>query len=179
MPLELSINLLTSIAELLRLSFLLSIPMFFGALTIKHLASFLQNRFSFSFFQSTVLSTYVTVLVLIIVLYFYPFYFGFQESSYSNPSIPPQFAFTTADYVAALPQLAAKFFWNAAVFALLLLPLEFLASYAFDSLKKKEKLPKLLNIYLSIYVASIVTVLLLLFVFPFALTGLIYFLYFT
>ncbi len=176
---DILVNLFTSMVELLRLSLLLGIPMFFCAIIIAFLARKFSERFGMGFARASFFSTYLVVLALIIVLYFYPFYLGFMESNVVKQPKPPFLALTALDFIAALPAFAFKFLLDALLFTLLALPIEFAALYVFDLLKSKYAIQKTTALAASVFAAAIITVLIALFVFPFAITGLVYLLYFT
>ena len=178
MALDILINLVTSLIELVRLSLILSIPVFFIALFIGFVTSKITAKFGMSFAKASFISTYLTVLLLIIVLYFYPLYTGYSEAK-GNEVKPPQFELTFSDILQAIPAFVIKFLWNAFVFTMLALPIEFAALFIFDWVKNKYSLPKLANLYIASFAASIATILILLFVFPFILAGLINLLYVT
>jgi hypothetical protein len=179
MPLSILINLVTSTIELLRLAFFLSIPMFVCGIVIKFLNSKLSQKFGYSFFKSTIISTYLVVLSLIIVLYFFPLYLGYSESPWQTNGIPPQFQITLVDFFDATPAIAIKLLWVALVFTLFLIPLQFVASYIFELLKTKFTKHKIVNLYATVFLTSVITVLIILFIFPFIPYWSVYFLYFS
>jgi len=179
MVIEVFYNIFFSIIELLRLSFILSIPMLACAIVIKAIASRLMKRYEIGFAKASMFSTYLVVLVLIIVLYSFPLYLGYLESPLTQQPKPLHFQFTLIEFLAELPSLALKLLLKALAFTLLIMPLEFVAIFAFETIKNKLTAPKTFSVFAGVFVSAIVTVLITLIVFPFAVTGLVYFLYFT
>ena len=179
MPQDILINLFTSIAELLWLSVILSIPMFFGAIAIKFINAKLSQKFDMGFARASFISTYLLVLLLIIVLYFYPLYLGFSESPLTQSPKPPFFEITAMDFIVAIPTFIFKFLLNALVFTILILPVEFIAVFVIDYAKKRQGIPKPAAVFSGAFIAAIATVLIILFVFPFIPVALIQLLYFT
>ena len=173
------INLLTSLVELLRISLILSLPMFACAVAIKFLVSKIGARTGLGFAWASFFSTYLVVLALIIVLYFWPLYLGFSESPLTAQPKPPYFELTAIDFLAALPSFIFKFLLDALVFTILVLPMEFIMLFVFDSLKNKYKIPKTASIFAATFAAAVVTVAILLLVFPFVPVALVQLLYFT
>ena len=179
MVVDLAINVITALLELAWLSILLGIPFIVVGVAIRFFTSKIMNRFGISFVQASFIATYGAVLILISFAYFYPLYTGFAESPLTHQPKPPQLAITTGDLLAATPALILRTLWLTFLFSVLIIPLEFVASFAGSVLGDKFSLPSWARVVTGSLVSSLITVSIVLFVFPFSVSGLIYLLYFS
>lgn len=178
MPENLIVEVFSAVIDILRISLITAIPAFIFTLIAVFLHKKLVERFDFSWIKSAFVSTYAVVTVVVAIIYLFPFLLGFLESPLSFQPQPEIFQNTALDYLKAVIFSLVKVLINGFVFSIVLLPLIFLGTYIFEKLNEKfEKLHQIIKMFVSVYCTALVAWLILLFVFPWLLTGLFFLLY--
>jgi hypothetical protein len=180
MPLNIIFNILFGLVELLRMALITSIPCFVLAIVGERVHHWFSKRFSLSWAKSVLISTYLIVTLLIMVLYVVPLYLGFAESSLSGQPVLEELQFTFIDYGMLALLSLVKIVVSSAILSILLLPLLFFASYALEKSREifEDKIPEIGHKFVAVYATCVLAWLVLLFVFPWAIGGFVYLLYF-
>ena len=180
MPLDIILNIFFSLVELLRMALITSIPCFVLAIVGERIHLWLSKRFSLSWAKSVLLSTYLIVTLLIMVLYLVPLYLGFAESPVSGPLTAPELQMTIVDYGMLALLSAVKILVSGAIFSILILPLLFFSSYALEKSRGifEKKIPESAHKFVAVYATCVLAWIVLLFVFPWAIGGFVYLIYF-
>ncbi|MFH0714824.1 MAG: hypothetical protein V1847_03165 [Candidatus Diapherotrites archaeon] len=178
------------ILSVLLYSLLLAVPV----CAIAWIGSLLRKRISkkwkISWIFSTAISTYVLVLIGVVALFAFPALSVGSVQDTLPADVNEQIIFEGGQAVdaplspeASVGNSFVSFLYNALrllvvalVLTLLLLPLEVLASFASDALEKR-KAPFLLQVYVASFVGVLIAFLVLI-VFPWLQTGLLYYIFF-
>ena len=171
MVLDLFLNAIFSVIDLLRGTLFLSIIAFVGVFFASFLHAWLSKKYNLSWLKATIITSYLAIFILIMVLYFAPVISGFSDSD--QGSIPEFFQSTPADTIVFFVTILLRNAAIALLYAFFVLPLEFLASMVFDFLKEK-KTNKWLGVFAAVFVACLATTIVLLFLLPWVLPGLLY-----
>lgn len=172
MAAELVFKAFFSIVDLLRGSFFLAIISFVFVFVASFFHAWITKKLNLSWLKATLITSYLAIFILIMVLYFLPVFSAFQQSD--QGIIPSFFVMTPMDWLSFAAGIILR---NAAVslfLVFLLLPLEFFASFVFDSLKEKTKLSHWIKVFLSVFAACLVAAIILLFLLDWVVTGLVY-----
>ena len=180
MPLNLIFGAILALIDLLRITLITAIPAFLIALAGEQLHLRLSKRFSLSWAKSTAISTYLIVTLLIMVLYLVPLYIGFSESPLTGIPTPEVFQVGLLETVVAGVIILLRLLVIGILFTLLLLPFLFFSSYALEKSRERlaKRIPGLVHKFVATFATALLAWIVLLFVFPWALGGLLYLLYF-
>ena len=164
------ISVLFSIVDVLKTSFLVSIPVFFAVFAASLIFKKISEKYSLKWLQSAVFATYLTMFILIFFLYAVPLVLSFMQTfgSASNPQFPP----TIWEQISFLTLSLLKIIFSSLVFSLLLLPVEFFGLFVFEKFAKKNW-HFLLKLFIAVFVSTMLVLLLILFN-PWILSGLLY-----
>ena len=161
---------------LLRIALFIGIPVFIIALICIPLKERLVKRFKLSWIQGTAITTYLAVTVILIFLYLLPWYFAYSESLVAGQTAPGILALTPGDLIIAGLLTILKIIMTALIFTVLLLPLEFFATFLLEKLEEK-KFPKPAKIFAAVYCTCLLAAIIVLFAFPWIINGLVYLVY--
>ncbi len=164
------------IMDLLRIALIISIPLFLASIPALLFKNWLAKKFSLSWIQSALITTYLAVTIILIFLYLFPYYLGFSESILAKQIPPSMLAITPADIAVAIFLTILKILVNALILTIILLPLEFFAEFASDKLKEK-KFPQLAKNFVIAYCTGLLATIIILFVFPWIISGIVFLLY--
>ena len=110
------------------------------------------------------------------VLYFSPLVSALGE--YNQGVVPDFFQMTPIAWIIFVVSIIARNAAIALLLAFLILPLEFLSSMVFDYLKEKMNWNKWINVFLAVFVSCIAASIVCLFLLPWIVPGLLYFIFF-
>lgn len=162
-----------SLFDLLKTVFFISLPVFLIAMFSVSLHKKISKKYGLKWFQSAIVSTYLTTLVLIFFLYLVPAIISIIESK--GLVAPADFPISPIEQIAFASFSLVKIFLSSAVFAILLMPVEFFGLFVFEK-TEKIKLPFFAKIFLPVYFSTLIAFLILFFN-PWILQGLIYMIY--
>ena len=154
--------------------FLISLVVFVLSLAGLKIFSYVQKRFSLSWFRAVLLSIFLEVFVLLLVVYFLPAYLGFQEQTYGEllPELQPTIFEIVGGYLFTLVRLLLV----SLLFCFLLLPLVFVSSYVFEKLNPKW--PHYLRVFIAVFASTLIGGIVVLLLFPWTISGLLYLIFF-
>jgi len=176
MPVDLIADLASAVLDLLRMALIAAIPAFLLALIGARLHKMLAKKFRLEWIQSVFAATFIILLPIIFLLYLVPYWLAFMETP--SMGAAPGFAATgIVEYGLAFFLTIAKNIITAFVFALLLLPLVFLAAFISEILEKRVKLKGLPNSFAAVYLTALIAWMVVFFVFPWIYSGVIYMLF--
>ena len=176
MVLELAFNLFFSAVDLLKMAFIVSVPAFCGVLLGKELKKAIEKKIKGSWLKSAFIVTYIFSFVIVFLLYVFPLISA--SSELSQRFVPEELNPTLTDSIIAVGWALIKILFAAFVIAIFLVLLEFVGLYVFEWLEKKYKLNYFAGLFVGVFAASLVALIIVLFLFPWTLTGLIYLIYF-
>ncbi|MFH1256250.1 MAG: hypothetical protein V1494_03060 [Candidatus Diapherotrites archaeon] len=166
-----------SIFEFLKGSFINSIPLFIIVLFGMWLKEKLKRKYRLSWVKSVFAATFIICLALIAFANLQPWFFALGEQTAGTA--PPVISETILDSVFFAAATLVLFFLKALVVSLVLLPLEFVGAFVSEAIEKKFKWHSLARLYISVFVMTAIASALILFAFPWILTGIIYLVFFT
>ena len=169
------VSILFGIIDFARITVIIAIPVFIIALLALEARKALEKKFSLSWIQGAIVTTYLAVTIILIFLYLVPYYLAWQESEIAKQTAPSILALTTADIATAIIFAAAKILASAVVLTILLLPLEFFAAFVSDKLKEK-KIPGIGKTFIAAY-CSCALAAIIAFAFPWIIVGIFYMIY--
>jgi len=171
---------------------LFAIPLTIAVIAFSRLEEGISKKFKLSWVKASALSTFIAAFIAILIIYLIPF-FGVLDSSL-NDSLPSQITTQIieengqlvevpadsnpiADSAIALIITFFRLAFVSAVIALLLIPLELLASSVFSRLARKKS-ANLPAFYLATLAGFLIAALIIL-LFPWIPAGIAYFIYFS
>lgn len=134
-------------------AFLISLPVFAVVFIAVLLHRKISQKYKYKWFQASLLTTYLMLLVLIFFLYAFPFVSAYLSAGSSNP---PDFPPTLFDQLAFISMSLIKVIFSAFVLTFLLMPVEFLGVFFIEKIRKK-KLHDFFNIFLAVYACTCFT----------------------
>lgn len=170
------LSIISGIIDLLIIALKISIPAFLIGLIVVFFKNWLAKKYGLSWIQSAVVATYLAVTIILFFLYLFPYYLGFLASDLAKQAAPSMLSLTVWDIAAAVFFTIIKILGSALILTIMLLPLEFLAEF-FSSKLKEKKIPELAKKFAVAYFTSLVVTIIILFIFPWMLTGIIYMIY--
>ncbi len=153
-----------------------SIPVFFFVLIALIARRLISKRFNLSWLKSTAIVTFVMLLCLVCAVYAFPLIEAFSVPDYEN--IPPEFQEPLADQVLFFFSEILRLVLASAIISLLLFPLILAGSFVFDWISGKTKLPFVIRLFGAVFVSTAIASYFLFFVFPFALPGILFMIFF-
>jgi len=160
-----------AVLDLLRLSIIAAIPAFLIVLAAQRLNALIKKHFRLSWIVTAFITTFIVLLPIVFIAYLAPYLAGYNSSPFVGMPTPDFLQLTAIDYAMAVISTIAKNAITAFVFAVLLMPLLFLASYAEEKLREKLKIPRLANTFLAILITAVISWIIMLFIFPWIYTG--------
>lgn len=136
---------------------------------------YLRNKFKGKFLRNSFCASWIIFFVVTAILYFGPFL------STPQPILDPELSLTSAELIGFGLQQIIRTILVSLVFSLIALPFILLGSLVNDYLnsRNKKKLKfNFLNVIVASLICTLILLLLIIFVFPWLVTGLFYFLYF-
>ena|SRR3989338_1344726 len=170
-------SFLFSILDLARGSISVFLPVFIATLIGRLILKKTEKRMKWKWLSNAFAATFALLWIVILALYFYPVLTSLQETNVGEtPSVfAPSATTLAASYVYGLFRVTV----SALVISLLLLPLEFIGLFIFESLLRRfPELPEIANIALACYLTSAISAAIILFIIPEAPTGIFYFIFY-
>lgn len=170
------LDVVFSLVDLIKGSFLLSIIVFALVLIGIFIQRKLIKRFKLSWIKSSLISTFIIVLIFVFAMYVFPLAVGFSQH---DPGILPEgFEMTAGEYLFLIGTALFKILSLSFILTVFLLPLQFVGLFAMDFLKKKYSLPFLANVFFAVFCSTLVGAFIVIYLFPWIPTGIVYLLYF-
>ena len=169
------IELALSMLDFLRGAFIYSIPVFLFTMVAVVARRLAAKRFKMSWITSTMLVTFFMTLSLVTALYLSPIIQAFQEPSYT---LPPELESPLSEKAYSVALQAIRLVAVSVVLSLLLLPLELAGSFVFEWLSKKTGWTFIVRLYAAVFVATLLAAYFAFFVFPFAISGIVYMIFY-
>ncbi|MFH0955349.1 MAG: hypothetical protein V1777_04570 [Candidatus Micrarchaeota archaeon] len=167
-------NAVSSLFSLLVGTILYCLPIIAIVLLVSPLHRFFSKRYKQSWLRSALFTTYLVVLVVLIFAYFVPAGIGVRESDLGT--VPQALQSGLGEQLFAYGLILIRILALALFFSLLLLPLEFLGVFFFEWFSPKTKNPLVAKIG-AVWLTVLVTTVVILFLIPWAIPGLIYLVY--
>ena len=175
MPLDIIYIGLLSVIDLLKITLIISIPVFLLVIAGIFLRKKIINRFKMSWIKASFIATYIMFLVLLFFVYFLPgalVFFG------TDPNIlPEEMRLTLMENTLVVLGMVFKMLLNALIFTVILTPLELIASGVAGKLEAKYKRHWLINTFAGVFAAVLAATTLVVFLFPWAPAGVYYLIY--
>jgi len=162
-------NLLFSALELAKGGILFSIPAFVIVWISTAIQGKLKLKYSLNWVKSAFLTAYIVTFAIVIFIYYLPI-FGIIGASPLGV-IPEEFRNSLLEV--SLQQLfnLGRLLIVSLVLTFILIPLAFIGSFLRAEIGKKFKLPSFATLYLTILVITLLVSGIVLFIFPWAITG--------
>jgi hypothetical protein len=170
-------EILLSIVSLIKGAFILSIPVFFIVLIASFLRKKIENYFKLQWFSSALITTIIFFLAIVSILYYFPFLLALNESRLGI--LPIEFQPTFFESFSAFLLSLIHVIIVAIVLTVLIIPIEFFGLFLTEALEQKFKLNKLINLFVTVFCLTTIVSSIILFVFPWIVSGMIYFIYFS
>ena len=170
-------SILLSAFDLLKGSFILSIPIFIFAWIGLKVREKIQSKFKFKWLFSSFLSILVLAVIVVAFSYAVPLYSQVWAESLNLQKAPDFFQPTLYDYFLVLVSSLAKILITSAIVALIALPFILLGSLVRGWFERKTG-NAFLSFFLTTWLAVLAFSFLFFYVFNFAFLGIIYMLYF-
>jgi len=177
MPLDLIIGFVLALADLVRMSLIVAIPAFLLCLPGQRLLHFFEKRYNLSWIIAAFLSIFLILLPIVFVLYLVPYWAGYSQSALVGQPTPEFMQNTPIDYAMAFVATVAKNVLSAFLFAILLMPLLFFASFAQECLEKRFKPNPFVNAFAACFLTSLLAWAIVLFIFPWIVNAVFWKLY--
>ncbi len=177
MPLQSIGSLLFDAVDLLRMALVVAVPGFVLTLVGQWLFKKMRKRFGLNWVQAAFVSTFIITLAIVFLLYLFPYYLAVIETKPIADLPIAEVQVTFVDHGIAFFSTIVKNLLTGLVFTILLLPLIFFGSFVSEKIDEKKKLHPLANTFAAVYCTALLIWIIILFVFPWALSGLVYLLY--
>ncbi len=177
MPLSFFFNLVFSLFTLIKGSFFVSVPLFFIIFVLTFVHSFFVKKFKLSWLKSTFLLSYVVFFILLILFYFGPFQSALGETTFTvfPEELKPQFQNILGFYVFTVFRLLLI----ALALTIMAIPFALFGSLILSFLKKRySSQPFSAQLFVTVFLTSIVLSFFLLFLAPWINLGIFYLVYF-
>jgi len=174
MPFSVLIDLVFSLFNLLKGSFVWAIPLFFITFIFSLVQKKLMEKFSLSWFKSALLITYTVLFFAVAFIYLFPYSLALLETTVGPAPAQLQLSFEDQLLIAAIALLKVVFL--PLLFTILILPFEFIASFVRETVEKRFKQHYAVNLFIGVFVSTAIGAFILLsnnWIF----TGLLYLLY--
>ena len=152
MPLEFAAEVVLSLIDLIRMSLMVAIPAFFVVLAGQKLHKKLGEKFGFNWIVSAFVTAFAILLPIVFVLYLILF-----PGVVVEEALPEFMQPTFLDYAMVFVLTVVKNLLSVLLFALLLMPLIFFASFVDEVLKerlKQFKIPVPANTFLVVFITT-------------------------
>ena len=177
MVLDLIAEIVFSLLDFVRMVLIVAIPVFLVVLPSQKLHAFLKKRFKLSWILASFATTCLVLLPVVFVLYLAPFFAGYMSSNLVGQPAPDFMQLTALDYAMAVLATIVKNLLSVLLFAILLMPLLFLASFAEEKIEERFKLPKLANTFIAVFLTTVFSWIVVLFIFPWIVNAVLWKLY--
>ncbi len=171
MPLDFIAGLVFGLIDLIRLSLIVAIPVFLVVLVGQKLGKRIQATFEQSWIVSAFVTTFIVLFPIVFLAYLIPYALGYFASPFAGMPLPEFMQLTLVDYAMMVILTIVKNVITAFIFAVLLMPLIFFASFVEEKFKEKTKLPELANLFIAIFITAFAAWIIILFIFPWIYTG--------
>ncbi|PIN84969.1 MAG: hypothetical protein COV47_04610 [Candidatus Diapherotrites archaeon CG11_big_fil_rev_8_21_14_0_20_37_9] len=170
-------NIILSLFDLLKGSFVVFVVVFFIVLVAQKLRKKIAEETNWSWFISAFATTIIVVFILTLIVYFLPFLSASQQLSINQ--VPEEFSPNIGNFLESFLLGILKSFIVTAVLSVFLMAFEFIGLFLFQFFSSKlEKQPNWLKLGLAVYSTVVLTSAIILFLVPEVILGLFYFLYF-
>lgn len=176
MPLNLVLYLIFSLLDLLKGTIVWSIPTFFLVLIITFVRRKVAEKYKLNWVKSAIASTFIVLFTLILILYFSPIVLSLGQETIGE--IPAEGRPALLEILGSLILFVLRLFLVAVVISLILLPFEFVAVYLFEKVSRTWRLNYYINLYIVSFLVTLIAAIILLFIFPWSLAGMLYLLFF-
>ncbi len=177
MPLQFIADIALAVVDLVRMSLIAAIPAFLLVLLGQRLDQYIKDKYKLSWIVSAFAVSFVILVPIVFIAYLVPLSMGFLGSELSWETAPEFMQPTLIDVAMAVVATVVKNLLSALLFAILLMPLLFFGSFAEEALQKRFKLPKLANLFVSVFLTAALAWIVVLFVFPWVVTAVLWKLY--
>jgi hypothetical protein len=177
MALDLIIGFVSALVDLVRMSLIVAIPAFLLCLPGQRLLHWLEKRYKLSWIVAGFLTIFLILLPIVFILYLVPYWIGYSESALVGLPTPEFMQITALDYAMAFVATVVKNVLSAFLFAILLMPLLFFASFVQEYLEKRFKLNALANVFAATFLTSALAWAIILFAFPWIVNAVFWKLY--
>jgi len=174
---NLLLDILVSVFDFIRGAFLLSIPVFILFLIgLFFSKKFLEKKFKLNWMQKTFASSFFVFVLILLVVFVWPALEAFLVVDLGV--VPEPLRMTLGEFFYLVGSVLIKMLAVAFILSIFILPLAFVGAFAFDVLSKKFKWNKFINFFLSCFIATAIGYFIVLFLFPWIIAGVIYWVYF-
>ncbi len=171
MPLEFITGVVLGLIDLIRISIIVAIPAFFVVLVAQKLNERIQKAFKLSWIVSAFATSFIVLLPIVFLAYLIPYALGYFASPFPGMTFPDFMQLTVIDYAMAVILTIIKNVITAFIFAVLLMPLLFFASFVQEKFLEKTKLPKFANLFVATFITAFAAWIIILFIFPWIYAG--------
>ncbi len=168
--------ILFSILDLLKGSLIFSIPVFAFVFIAIFVQKALSKKYQWTWFKSSAITTYFFMFSLASVLYVLPIIDVFTTTQ--TVSVLPEFAPTPLEIVLPIILQFVRLLVVALILSFILMPLEFVGLYLFEAISKKTKVSYSVRLFLAVFLSTLFTLAITIFLAPWIITGLIYLIFF-
>jgi hypothetical protein len=185
MVLDLVAYALFSVIDLLKGAFIWSFPVLIFSAFGKLLKDYFEKKYSLSWLKSSFAATYITVLAVTFLVYFLPIVLSFFGRNMGV--VPIELEPSIFESTAIIIYHFFRTIFVALIISLLFMPFSFAGSFFSELVKKKfpqkkesrkKFFPKLLRFYAGVYLTVLFASMIILFIVPWAVSGMLYFLFF-
>ena len=166
-----------ALVDLVRMSLIAAIPAFLLVLLGQRLNQYIKDKYKLTWIVSAFAATFVVLIPIVFIAYLVPLSLGFLGSQLLWEAAPEFMQPTLLDHAMAIVATVLKNLLSALLFAILLMPLLFFGSFADETLQKRFKLPKLANLFVSVFLTAALAWIIVLFVFPWVVSAVLWKLY--
>ncbi|AJF60211.1 MAG: hypothetical protein J4224_01585 [Candidatus Diapherotrites archaeon] len=165
-----------SLIDLLKGSFISSVPVFIFVFFASKVRRAIAGKYKWSWFKSGFITTYLLIFSLILVLYLQPALPLLQSDPFGET--PVEFQTPVLELLLiALIQLV-RLLVVALVLSFIVLPLEFIGLFLHEKIKKSFKFHWALKLYLTVFIVTLLASIFVLFFAQWIISGTLAFIYY-
>lgn len=165
-----------SVLDLLRASAFSLLPALVLALVVRALRRWLAETKGWSWLKSAFVATFIVLALLVNLVYWPDWISTLGKATYGE--VPPQFQYTLPENLFGYAVNLVRLLFVSLLLALLALPIELVALALKEHAERRHGLHGLLALALGLYGALFLTWAAVLFLFPWAISGLLYLVFF-
>ena len=170
-------NLVFSLIDLLKGSIVVAVPLIIFLLIGKWLGKKVAAKTKRSWTVNAMITTFIISWSVVLLMYFAPYIFALQELSIGE--VPSFFSPAPASLLLSFVYGLVKVSLVSALLSILLLPLELIGLFVFESISKRfPKYSETARLAATAYVMAVFSSLVIIFIVPEAIAGFFYLLYF-
>jgi len=176
MPLQFIAETAIALLDIAVITLIVAIPAFIVLLPAQKLNTWLKEKFSLSWSAAAFATAFLILLPIVFALYLIPLAIGASlvKAAGTNPEF---MQLTMLDYAMAVIATIVKNLLSTLLFTILLMPLVFFASFAREKVEQRFKVHRLAKDFLATFLTTGLAWAILLFVFPWVPTAIIWKLY--